>query len=155
LSRHWAEYGFGAPKVTALIYIAKLLFFYVLGGALVATLTSGARPAPPGRRGWDDVVVYQKGRAVDGCCSSASASPGLVGAPLAGHFKPMTGGACATGRAPRTIRPPRRGPRTCRSPTVTRRTKGRTSRLYLALPREHRGGRSCLTGRDHGLDRAG
>ena len=30
LSRHWAEYGFGAPKITMVIYIVKLLCFYVL-----------------------------------------------------------------------------------------------------------------------------
>jgi len=35
LARHWAEYGFGAPKITAVIYIAKLLLFYVLGGVLL------------------------------------------------------------------------------------------------------------------------
>lgn len=37
LARHWAEYGFGAPKITGLIYVAKLLLFYALGGVLVAT----------------------------------------------------------------------------------------------------------------------
>src|SRR3954447_7549101 len=41
LARHWVEYGFGAPKITPLIYVAKLLFFYAVGGVLVATLTSG------------------------------------------------------------------------------------------------------------------
>ncbi|HWF25341.1 MAG TPA: DUF3556 domain-containing protein, partial [Solirubrobacteraceae bacterium] len=34
LSRHWAEYGFGAPKITTLIYVAKLVLFYALGGVL-------------------------------------------------------------------------------------------------------------------------
>ena len=32
LSRHWAEYGFGAPKITAVIYIVKLLVLYVVVG---------------------------------------------------------------------------------------------------------------------------
>jgi len=27
LSRHWVEYAFGAPKITGLIYIVKLIFF--------------------------------------------------------------------------------------------------------------------------------
>ena len=44
LGRNRAEYGFGAPKIIALIYIVKLLFFYVLGGVLVATLASGLDP---------------------------------------------------------------------------------------------------------------
>ena len=41
LSRHWAEQGFGAPRITTVIYIVKLLCFYIVAGALVATLTSG------------------------------------------------------------------------------------------------------------------
>ena len=32
LSRHWVDYGFGAPKITMIIYIVKLLFFYIGGG---------------------------------------------------------------------------------------------------------------------------
>ncbi|HWF24489.1 MAG TPA: DUF3556 domain-containing protein, partial [Solirubrobacteraceae bacterium] len=44
LSRHWAEYGFGAPKITTLIYVAKLVLFYALGGVLVSTLTSHLNP---------------------------------------------------------------------------------------------------------------
>ena len=47
LTRHWVDYGFGAPKITGLIYIFKLLFFYALGGVLVATLTSGLDPLDP------------------------------------------------------------------------------------------------------------
>src|SRR3954452_18626182 len=65
LSRLWAEYGFGAPKITMVIYIVNLLFFYVLGGALVVTLTSGLDPLHPAA--WrDDVVVYQKRALVAG-----------------------------------------------------------------------------------------
>jgi hypothetical protein len=102
LSRHWAEYGFGAPKITALIYIVKLLFFYVLGGALVATLTSGLDPLHPAAW-WDDVVVYQKAVlwTVLLECIGVAGSWG----PLAGHFKPMTGGIRYWAR-PRTIRLP-------------------------------------------------
>ena len=74
LSRHWAEYGFGAPKITMVIYIVKLLFFYVLGGVLVATLTSGLDPLHPAAW-WDEPIVYQKARAVDGAARDASASP--------------------------------------------------------------------------------
>ena len=102
LSRHWAEYGFGAPKITMVIYIFKLLFFYVLGGALVATLTSGLDPLHPAAW-WDDVVVYEKAVlwTVLLECIGVAGSWG----PLAGHFKPMTGGIRYWAR-PRTIRLP-------------------------------------------------
>src|SRR6201991_1275380 len=102
LSRHWAEYGFGAPKVTMVIYIVKLLFFYVLGGALVATLTSGLDPLHPATW-WKDVVVYEKAIlwTILLECIGVAGSWG----PLAGHFKPMTGGFRYYGRL-RTIRQP-------------------------------------------------
>jgi Transmembrane protein of unknown function (DUF3556) len=89
LSRHWAEYGFGAPKITGVIYILKLVFFYVLGGALVATLTSGLDPLHPALW-WDDVIVYQKLVlwTVLLECLGVAGSWG----PLAGHFKPFTAG---------------------------------------------------------------
>jgi hypothetical protein len=47
LSRHWVHYGFGSPKVVGLIYIVKLVLFYVLGGVLVGTLTSHLNPLLP------------------------------------------------------------------------------------------------------------
>src|SRR4051794_5015895 len=89
LVRHWAEYGFGAPKITAVIYIVKLLFFYVLGGVLVATLTSGLDPLHPAVW-WNEPIVYQKAViwTVLLECLGVAGSWG----PLAGHFKPMTGG---------------------------------------------------------------
>jgi hypothetical protein len=89
LGRHWAEYGFGAPKITGLIYIVKLLFFYVLGGVLVATLTSGLDPLHPAEW-WKEPIVYQKAViwTVLLECLHLAGSWG----PLAGHFKPMTGG---------------------------------------------------------------
>src|SRR4051812_49741478 len=88
LSRLWAEYGFGAPKITMVIYIVKLLFFYVLGGALVATLTSGLDPLHPAAwRGRGR--VFQKARLWAGLAGC----PGVARAwgPLAGAFKPMDG----------------------------------------------------------------
>jgi hypothetical protein len=45
LSRHWVDYGFGAPKMTHVIYLAKLLFLYIVGGLLVSSLTSGPESA--------------------------------------------------------------------------------------------------------------
>ena len=89
LARHWAEYGFGAPRITGLIYIFKLVFFYALGGVLVATLSSGLDPLDPG--GWlDDPIVYQKLVlwTVLLECLGVAGSWG----PLAGHFKPFTAG---------------------------------------------------------------
>ncbi len=89
LARHWAEYGFGAPKITGLIYVLKLVFFYVLGGVLVATLTSGLDPLGPAGW-WNEPIVYQKlvlWTVLLECL-------GLAGSwgPLAGHFKPFTAG---------------------------------------------------------------
>jgi hypothetical protein len=102
LSRHWAEYGFGAPKITTLVYIAKLVFLYALGGVLVSTLTSDLNPLHPAA--WfDEPIVYQKlvlWTVLLECL-------GLAGSwgPLAGHFKPMTGGWRYWAR-PGTIRVP-------------------------------------------------
>ena len=89
LARHWADYGFGAPKITGLIYIFKLLFFYALGGVLVATLTSGLDPLDPAAW-WKDPIVYQKLVlwTVLLECLGVAGSWG----PLAGHFKPFTAG---------------------------------------------------------------
>jgi hypothetical protein len=127
LSRHWAEYGFGAPKITMVIYILKLLLFYVLGGALVATLTSGLDPLHPAAW-WDDVVVYQKAVlwTVLLECIGVAGSWG----PLAGHFKPMTGGIRYWAR-PRTIRLPP-WPDTVPGTRGDERTRGDVA-LYLAL----------------------
>jgi hypothetical protein len=102
LARHWVEYGFGAPKITGLIYVVKLLFFYALGGVLVVTLTSGLDPLAPAAW-WDDPIVYQKLVlwTVLLECLGVAGSWG----PLAGHFKPFTAGFRHYGR-PSTIRLP-------------------------------------------------
>ncbi len=42
LALHWVDYGFGSPKMIPTIYIVKVLFLYVMGGAAVATTTSGS-----------------------------------------------------------------------------------------------------------------
>jgi hypothetical protein len=65
------------------------VFFYALGGVLVATLTSGLDPLHPAAW-WDAPIVYQKlvlWTVLLGCL-------GLAGSwgPLAGHFKPFTAG---------------------------------------------------------------
>ena len=37
LALHWVERGFGTPRMVHVIYIAKLLTFYILGGVVIAT----------------------------------------------------------------------------------------------------------------------
>lgn len=102
LARHWVEYGFGAPKITAVVYIVKLLVFYALGGVLVATLTSDLDPLKPSVW-WDEPIVYQKLI----LWTLLLECVGIAGSwgPLAGHFKPMTGGLRYYAR-PGTIRLP-------------------------------------------------
>jgi hypothetical protein len=101
LSAHWAEYGFGAPKITTLIYVAKLLFF-ACGGALVATLTSDLNPLHPADW-WKEPIVWQK-LVLWTVLLEILGVAGSWG-PLAGHFKPMTGGVHYYAR-PGTIRVP-------------------------------------------------
>jgi len=89
LSRHWVEYGFGAPKITHIVYILKLLVFYVGGGYLIATTTSGFSPFHPSDW-WTEPLFYQKlvlWTVLIECL-------GLGGSwgPMAGHFKPFTTG---------------------------------------------------------------
>jgi Transmembrane protein of unknown function (DUF3556) len=59
LSRHWAEYGFGSPKVIMVMYLVKLVCFYVVGGVLVGTLTSGLNPLHPSEWFFEP-VFYEK-----------------------------------------------------------------------------------------------
>jgi len=102
LAQHWGEYGFGAPKVTPLIYVAKLLFLYVLGGVLIATLTSDLDPLAPGDW-WKEPIIYQKFI----LWTVLLEGLGMAGSwgPLAGHFKPFTAGFRHYGRL-RTLRNP-------------------------------------------------
>src|SRR3954447_14888484 len=102
LARDWVDHGFGTPQVATLVYIAKLIVFFVAGAALVATVTSGLDPLHP-RVWWDDPIVWQK--AV--LWTVLLESVGVAGSwgPLAGHFKPMTGGIRYWAR-PGTIRLP-------------------------------------------------
>jgi hypothetical protein len=102
LSRFWAEYGFGAPKVTAIIYLVKVLVLYIGIGVLLTTTTSGYGPFDTSEW-WDQPIIWQKlvmwTMLLEGL--------GLAGSwgPLAGHFKPMTGGLLYYLR-PKTIRNP-------------------------------------------------
>ncbi|MCW3041444.1 MAG: hypothetical protein JWM31_3349 [Solirubrobacterales bacterium] len=103
LSRHWAEFGFGAPKITAIIYIVKLIVFYAIGGILVGTLTSHLNPLHP-KEWWDEPIFYQKA-VIWTMMLEALGVAGSWG-PLAGHFKPMTGGVLYYARTGTLRNPP-------------------------------------------------
>ena len=90
LALHWADNGFGTPRMVHTIYIAKLLFFYILGGVVVATTSSRLPAFWHVSQWWNQPVVYQK--AV--LWTVLLEAIGVAGSwgPLAGKFKPMTGG---------------------------------------------------------------
>ena len=90
LARHWTDNGFGSPSMVHAIYIAKLVFFYALGGAFVATVTSGLPAFWHVAEWWNQPIVYQK--AV--LWTVLLEAIGVAGSwgPLAGKVKPMTGG---------------------------------------------------------------
>lgn len=103
LSTHWAEYGFGTPKIVAFIYLAKVLFLFAIGGILIGTLTTGMDPFTPSEW-WDEPIFYQK-VVVWVCLLEALGVAGSWG-PLAGHFKPMTGGVLYYARVGTLRNPP-------------------------------------------------
>jgi uncharacterized membrane protein YkgB len=100
LTESWAEYGFPSPRMVHAIYILKLIFFYALGGFLVATLTSGL-PFWHVMQWWNQPIVYQKFI----LWTVLLETIGVAGSwgPLAGKIKPMTGGIRFWAR-PGTIR---------------------------------------------------
>jgi Transmembrane protein of unknown function (DUF3556) len=89
LTRHWVEYGFGSPKVIMVMYLLKLVFFYVVGGVLVATLTSHLNPLDPSA--WFFQPVFYEKAVLWTVLLECLGFAGSWG-PLAGHFKPMSGG---------------------------------------------------------------
>lgn len=101
LALHWVEYGFGTPRMIHTTYIAKLLFLYVLGGTFLATWTSGVGPFWDVAAWWDQPVVYQK-LVLWTMLLEVLGVAGSWG-PIAGKFKPMTGGIVFWAR-PGTIR---------------------------------------------------
>jgi hypothetical protein len=102
LTRHWVDYGAGLPKIIMLVYVAKVVFFYGLGGVLVSTLTSDLNPLHPAAW-WDEPIVYQK--LVLWTLLVEVLGIGGAWGPLTGHFKPMTGGVLYWARR-NTIRLP-------------------------------------------------
>jgi uncharacterized membrane protein YkgB len=90
LATNWVENGFGSPKMVHAIYIAKLIFFYTLGGVVVATVTSGLPAFWHVAEWWNQPIVYQKLI----LWTVLLETIGVAGSwgPLAGKVKPMTGG---------------------------------------------------------------
>ncbi|MEV0333750.1 DUF3556 domain-containing protein [Nocardia sp. NPDC050717] len=101
LALHWVEYGFGSPKMIHTVYVLKLLVLYIFGGVLIATATSGAGPFWAVGAWWNEPIVYQK-LVLWTVLLEAIGVAGSWG-PLAGKFKPMTGGLLFFAR-PGTIR---------------------------------------------------
>jgi hypothetical protein len=101
LTESWAEYGFPSPRMVHAIYILKLIFFYALGGIIVATLTSGLPAFWHVMQWWNQPIVYQKFI----LWTVLLETIGIAGSwgPLAGKIKPMTGGIRFWAR-PGTIR---------------------------------------------------
>ena len=101
LALHWVEYGFGSPRMIHTIYVVKVLVLYVIGGAVLATQTSGVGHFWDVAAWWNQPVVYQK-LVLWTILLEAVGVAGSWG-PLAGKFKPMTGSVLFWAR-PGTIR---------------------------------------------------
>ncbi|GAF48618.1 DUF3556 domain-containing protein [Rhodococcus wratislaviensis] len=102
MSTHWVDYGFGTPKMVHTIYILKLLVLYIAAGLSIATFTSGYNVLDVGAW-WNAPIVYQK--LILWTLLVETVGLGGSWGPLAGHFKPMMGGALFWLR-PGTIRLP-------------------------------------------------
>jgi len=90
MTTKWADHGLGAPRMIHVLYIVKLIFFYALGGVLVATTTSHLPAFWHVSEWWNQPIVYQKLV----LWTILLELIGLAGSwgPLAGKTKPMTGG---------------------------------------------------------------
>ncbi|MFC4950680.1 DUF3556 domain-containing protein [Pseudonocardia sp. GCM10023141] len=101
LALHWVEYGFGSPKMIPTTYVVKVLVLYVLVGTALVTWTSGVGPFWDVTTWWNQPVVYQKLV----LWTVFLEAVGLAGSwgPIAGKFRPMTGGILFWAR-PGTIR---------------------------------------------------
>jgi hypothetical protein len=103
LALHWVEYGFGTPRMVHTIYIAKVFFLYALGGGALIVATSGIGPLWDISTWWAEPIFYQKAI----LWTTLLEAIGIAGSwgPLAGKFKPMTGGILFWAR-PKTLRLP-------------------------------------------------
>lgn len=89
LSKEWGEWGFGAARNIPVTYLLKLFGAWMIGGALLITLTSHLNPLDVGSW-WTNPIVYQK-LVVLTMLLEAIGVAGSWG-PLAGKFGPKTGG---------------------------------------------------------------
>jgi transmembrane protein DUF3556 len=101
LALKWVDHGYGVPRLVHLIYIAKLVLFYAVGGIAVATATSHLPAFWHVSGWWNQPIVYEKAI----LWTVLLELLGLAGSwgPLAGKTKPMTGGYRFWAR-PNTIR---------------------------------------------------
>jgi hypothetical protein len=101
LALHWVEYGFGSPKMIPATYVVKLVVLYLFLGSVLITTTSDVGAFWEVSRWWDEPIVYQKFV----LWTVLLEAVGVAGSwgPMAGKFKPMTGGALFWAR-PGTIR---------------------------------------------------
>jgi len=90
MTTKWADHGLGVPRMIHVLYIVKLIFFYALGGVVVATTTSHLPAFWHVSEWWNQPIVYQKLV----LWTILLELIGLAGSwgPLAGKTKPMTGG---------------------------------------------------------------
>ncbi|MEZ0050402.1 putative membrane protein YkgB [Mycobacterium sp. MAA66] len=90
MSLKWVDEGYGAPRMIHVLYIFKLVFFYALGGVVIATATSHLPAFWHVSQWWNQPIVYQKVI----LWTILLELIGLAGSwgPLAGKTKPMTGG---------------------------------------------------------------
>jgi hypothetical protein len=101
MSLKWVDEGYGAPRMIHVLYIVKLVFFYALGGVVIATVTSHLPAFWHVSGWWNQPIMYQKLI----LWTILLELIGLAGSwgPLAGKTKPMTGGYRFWAR-PNTIR---------------------------------------------------
>jgi uncharacterized membrane protein YkgB len=101
LAVNWVENGFGSPRMVHVIYLTKLVFFFAVGGIVIATLTSHLPAFWHVSQWWNQPIVYQKVI----LWTVLLEAIGVAGSwgPLAGKVKPMTGGILFWAR-PGTIR---------------------------------------------------
>ncbi|GAA2399622.1 DUF3556 domain-containing protein [Mycolicibacterium llatzerense] len=86
----WVDHGYGVPRMIHVLYLVKLVFFYALGGIVIATATSGLPTFWHVSEWWSQPIVYQKAI----LWTVLLELIGFAGSwgPLAGKTKPMTGG---------------------------------------------------------------
>ena len=101
LALHWTQYGFGSPKMIPTTYVVKLLVLYCVIGTALITWSSGVGPFWDVSGWWDQPVVYQK-LVLWTVLLEVVGVAGSWG-PIAGKFRPMTGGILFWAR-PGTIR---------------------------------------------------